>query len=84
MSDAAAFLTAATPTTYRYVGLEDGKTCYGATAQPTPTMTSLTGTKACTKTCAGTPSETCGGRLMYDLYASTSVVFSNAPMTIKA
>ncbi len=81
ISAASARKTAIPATTYKYVGLEHGKNCYGATAAPYPIPTNLVGKNACTSTCRGNvvggPVEMCGGWRQYDLYASeTGKVFS--------
>lgn len=69
-------LSAKPATTYRYIGLEYGRECYGATA-PVPSQTSLVGNKACPMSCAGNKSETCGGGNMYNYYITTLVTTSS-------
>jgi hypothetical protein len=66
---AQAFLTANPPTTYTYIGVEAGSKCLGATSIP-PNPASLVGRKACPKKCVGSPTQSCGGKLQYNLYAS--------------
>ncbi|KAF8860306.1 hypothetical protein BDZ45DRAFT_800888 [Acephala macrosclerotiorum] len=83
-SYAAAALTAKKPTTYHYIALENGKTCLGATTQPTPVMTSLVGAKACTVPCALSPGRTCGGKAMYNLYANVSPTITGSVVTATA
>ncbi|KAI9853294.1 MAG: hypothetical protein M1824_001432 [Vezdaea acicularis] len=65
-------LSSATPTTYRYVGIEYARECYGATAPPSPEPSTLTGSKACTMPCMGNTNELCGGPKQYNLYYSTT------------
>lgn len=60
-----------TPTVYHYIGLEYGRECYSNTIAPA-SPTSLVGKQACTIPCLGNTSEVCGGRLMYDLWASVT------------
>lgn len=79
-------LAASPATTYRYVGVEYGRECYGATVAPAPIPTSLVGKKACTMTCKGNVPgaavETCGGQMQFNLYASvTGNVFSGPVAT---
>ncbi|KAH0556915.1 hypothetical protein GP486_005298 [Trichoglossum hirsutum] len=59
-------------TTYRYIGVEYGRECYGATA-PVSSQTVLVGNKACTIPCMGNTTQSCGGRNMYNFYVSTAV-----------
>jgi hypothetical protein len=65
ISAAPARKTATPATTYHYVGLEYGRSCYAATAAPSPIPTSLIGATACSNTClgntAGGPVEMCRG-----------------------
>jgi iron transport multicopper oxidase len=84
MASAIARLTATPATTYAYAAVENGKTCFAATAQPTATMTSMTGVKACTVACYNTPGETCGGKNMVNLYASVTSGAIQPIITIKA
>ncbi|KAH0537068.1 hypothetical protein FGG08_006109 [Glutinoglossum americanum] len=62
-------------TTYRYIGVEYGRECYGATA-PVVSQTSLIGNKACTMACMGDNKQSCGGRNMYNFYVSATTTFS--------
>jgi iron transport multicopper oxidase len=78
---AKAQLTAVPATTYLYVGLEYGRECYAATTAPSPEPTQLVGTKACTMTCKGNPTESCGAGNMYNLYASGTSITGTATGT---
>ncbi|MCJ1271861.1 hypothetical protein MMC22_011766 [Lobaria immixta] len=69
-------LSAKPATTYRYIGVEYGRECFGATA-PVTSQTSLVGNKACPMSCAGNKTETCGGANMYNYYISTDVTASS-------
>ncbi|KAK3941137.1 hypothetical protein QBC46DRAFT_432675 [Diplogelasinospora grovesii] len=87
-----------TPTLIPYYYVEDKQFCYGGSTfdfGPKAKVTSLTGAKACTATCAGymptkkatvsvTPTGTakCGGHGMFNLYAATTLPF--APAITKA
>ena len=66
-------LTATPATTYKYVGVEYGVECWGATTAVT-SQTSMVGSGACTLKCGGDSSEKCGGRGMYNYYATTAAV----------
>ena len=68
-------LTATPATTYKYVGVEYGVECWGATTAVT-SQTSMVGSEACTIKCGGDGSEQCGGRGMYNYYATTAVTAS--------
>lgn len=70
ISAAKAALSLATPTTYRYVGLEYGRECYAATAAPSPQPSTLVGSKACTVLCRGDNAQYCGAGKQYNLYFS--------------
>lgn len=71
ISAAQAKLTANPPVTYRVLGLEYGRECWGATTALT-SQTSLVGNFACPSTCAGDKSKSCGGRKMFNYYVTTS------------
>jgi iron transport multicopper oxidase len=82
ISSALNFLTAIPATTFRYVGVEYGRECYAGTAAPTPEPGTLTGPRACSMTCKGDPSQSCGAGNMYNLYATTTAtdtVWATAP-----
>lgn len=72
IAEARARLSAKPATTYRYIGVEYGRECYGATA-PVVSQTSLIGNKACTVACKGNTTESCGGSTQYNFYISTAV-----------
>ncbi|PQE05793.1 wsc domain-containing protein [Rutstroemia sp. NJR-2017a BVV2] len=76
ISSALAQTTAKPPITYNYIGLEYGRECYAGTAPPTPEPSSLTGAHACTMSCKGDPTVSCGGPNMYNLYVTTAVLGS--------
>ena len=78
ISSAKARLTAKPATTYSYVGVEYGRECWGATSAIT-SQTSMVGGSACTMKCAGASSQSCGGRAMYNYYATTAVTASTLP-----
>ena len=78
ISSAKARLTAKPATTYSYVGVEYGRECWGATSAVT-SQTSMVGGAACTMKCAGASSQSCGGRAMYNYYATTAVTASTLP-----
>ncbi|KAK8906371.1 hypothetical protein QC760_004964 [Botrytis cinerea] len=65
---ALAQVTAQTPVTYKYIGLEHGRECYAGSVPPNPEPSSLTGTHAYTTTCKGDSKQSCGGPIMYNLY----------------
>lgn len=65
---ALAQVTAQTPITYKYIGLEHGRECYAGSVPPNPEPSSLTGTHAYTTTCKGDSKQSCGGPIMYNLY----------------
>ena len=71
ISAAQAKLTANPPVTYRVLGLEYGRECWGQTAALT-SQTSLIGNLACPSACAGDKSKSCGGNNMFNYYATTS------------
>lgn len=81
ISAAQARLSAKSATTYRYVSVEYGRTCYGATA-PVTRDNDLVGNKGCTLAWMGNSTESCGGRAMYNLYVSTDVSTSSASSPI--
>ncbi len=56
---------------YPYAGVEYGRECWAALTSPAA-ATSTSGVGACTKTCAGNPTETCGGAAMFNLYYSAT------------
>ena len=74
-------LSATPATTYRYIGVEYGRECYGATAAVT-SQTSLVGNKACTLACKANSTETCGGRGMYNYYITTAVTTSSSSIAV--
>ena len=74
-------LSAKPATTYRYVGVEYGRECFGATA-PVASQTSLVGNKACPMSCAGNKTESCGGANMYNYYITTDVAASSGSSSI--
>ena len=83
ISAAQARLTATPATTYKYLGLEYGRECYGATA-PVTSQTSLVGNQACTMTCMGNTigaKDKCGGPNMYDYYETTALTGGLATQT---
>lgn len=57
--------------TYAVFGLEYGRECWVARSL-IQSQTSLIGNKACTLSCVGATSISCGGRAMYDYYVPTS------------
>lgn len=56
---------------YPYAGLEFGRECWAALTSPAA-ATPTSGAAACTKTCIGNPTQTCGGAAMFNLYYSAS------------
>lgn len=83
ISAAQAKLTANPPVTYRVLGLEYGRECWGQTAALT-SQTSLVGNLACPSTCAGDKSKSCGGNNMFNYYATTSGLgTSTAPVAVR-
>ena len=74
-------LAAKPATTYRYLGVEYGRECFGATA-PVPSQTSLVGNMACSLACSGAPTEKCGGRAMYNFYVSTDVAAASTSLPV--
>ena len=70
-------LSAKPATTYRYIGVEYGRECWGATA-PVTSQTSLIGNNACPMPCAGNNTESCGGGMMYNYYITTDVTTSRS------
>lgn len=81
VSAAKARLAAVPATTYRFVGLEYGRECYGATAD-VANQTSLVGDKACPLTCLGNSTQSCGGRGMYNYYITTAVTRSSSSIPV--
>ena len=83
ISAAQAKLTANPPVTYRVLGLEYGRECWGQTAA-LPSQTSLIGNLACPSACAGDKSKSCGGNNMFNYYATTSGLgTSTAPVPVR-
>lgn len=74
-------LSAKPATTYRYIGVEYARECYGATA-PVPSQTSLVGNKACPTLCAGNKTETCGGANMYNYYITSDVSTTSSSIPV--
>lgn len=72
ISSALARRSATPATTFLFAGVEYGRECYAGTMAPTPEPTSLTGNRACTMTCKGNSSLSCGAGNQYNLYAATS------------
>ncbi|PVH85072.1 acid protease [Cadophora sp. DSE1049] len=56
---------------YPYAGLEFARECWAALTTPTA-ATPTSGVGACTKTCIGNPTQTCGGAAMFNLYYSAT------------
>lgn len=81
ISAAKARLSAIPATTYLFVGLEYGRECYAHTAAPSPQPTEIVGSKACTMTCKGNPTQICGAGKMYNLYASGPTITGTATGT---
>jgi hypothetical protein len=73
-------------TTYRYLGLEAAHECWAGTAAPLATaaatttmpltmmtLTALVGSDACSMTCRGNASQSCGGARQFNLYVTSGV-----------
>jgi hypothetical protein len=56
---------------YPYAGVEYGRECWAALTSPAA-ATPTSGAGACTMTCTGNPTESCGGKGMFNLYASAT------------
>jgi iron transport multicopper oxidase len=76
ISSALARLSATPATKFLYAGVEYGRECYAGSVAPTPEPASLVGPKACTFTCKGDPSQSCGGGNQYNLYAATTATLT--------